>query len=429
MKRLLSLLMIFCCIVMINAQTLSLEECQKLAQENYPLIVQKDLIEKSGEFTVSNAKHNWLPKISLTAQATYQSDVVALPDDLENILKILRIPYDGLHKDQYKAVVQIEQIIYAGGAVKSQIEIAKAESEASRQNWEIEMYNLRERVNQLYFGTLLLQEKTKEIDIMIDELRRNRNLIEIYIKNGIALQSDLDKIAVEQLSANQQKSELIASQKAYRTMLGIMINAEIADELELLKPEIPVVSSENSINRPELNYFEAQEKRLDAQIKALNSIVKPQIGAFFQGAYANPGINMFEDMKKNQWSPYFITGIKFQWNISGWYNRKNDLSRINLDRSRISSQRENFLYNIELKSTQENIAIEHMREVMKDDDEIIELRSSIRKRTESQLTNGVSTVSDLTRDLHAENLARQNKITHEIELLKNLYDLKFTRNK
>ncbi|MDR0370967.1 MAG: TolC family protein, partial [Prevotellaceae bacterium] len=338
------------------------------------------------------------------------------------------ITNEGLHKDQYKAAIQIEQLIYGGGAVKSQVEIARAESEASRQNWETEMYQIKDKVNQLFFGTLLLQEKTGEADILISELERNKKVIESYMRNGVASQNDLDKIEVEILTANQQKTELIASQKAYRTMLGIMISEKITDECELQKPEIPIVSSGKTINRPELNYFAAQEKKLDAQTKAVNSVIKPQIGAFFQGAYANPGLNMFADMNKNQWSPYFVAGIKFQWNISGWYNRKNDLSKISLGRSQILSQKDTFLYNIELKSTQETLAVQRMQEVMKDDDKIIALRRSILKRTESQLENGVSTINDLTRDIHAENLARQNKVTHEIELLKNIYDLKFTLN-
>ena len=429
-KEGLFLILFFVCgfLLTARAQTLTLEQCQKLVRENYPLLSQYGLIEKTSEFTISNAKRNWLPQISLSAQATYQSEVASFPDEMQNMLKPMGLEFEGLHKDQYKAAVQVEQIIYGGGAVKAQVEAVKAESEANKQSWESEMYSLRERVNQLYFGTLLLQEKIKEINIMVDELNRNLKLVQSYAANGLANQNDVDKIQVEILSAKQRKSELVSSQNAYRAMLGIMINQEISDKTELLKPQTQVVSNDIKINRPELNYFSAQEKMLDARQKSVNSMIRPQVGAFFQGAYANPGLNLFADMQENQWSPYFITGIQFKWNISGFYTRKNNLLKIDLTRSQIISQRETFLYNMNLKSTQELISINRMYEVMQDDDEIIALRTSIRKRTEAGIENGIATVSDLLRDIHSENLARQNKVTHEIELLKNIYDLKFTTN-
>lgn len=426
MKRFLVFFCVCGFIFSIKAQTITLEQCQELARENYPLLSQRGLIEKTSEFTVSNAKRNWLPQVSLSAQASYQSDVAAFPDEMQNLLKLTGLEFEGLHKDQYKAVLQVEQIIYGGGAVKAQVETAKAESEANKQNWESEMYSLRDRINQLYFGTLLLQEKIKEADIMIEELNRNLKIMQAYMANGVSAQNDVDKIRVEILSAKQQKSTLVSSKKAYRTMLGIMINQYIADETEFLKPKVQAVPNEIRINRPELNYFDAQEKVLDAQRKGIDAMIKPQIGAFFQGAYANPGLDLFADMQKNQWSPYFIAGVQFKWNISGFYTRKSNLSKIDLTRLQIALQRETFLYNMNLQSTQELIGINRMYEVMQQDDEIIELRTSIRKRTEVGIENGTATVNDLLGNMHSESLARQNKLTHEIDLLKSIYDLKQT---
>lgn len=410
------------------AQNLTLEECQHLARENYPLISQQGLIDKTAGFTVSNARHNWLPQISLTAQATYQSDVITFPDELNSMLDMLGIPFEGLHQDQYKAAIQLEQVIWGGGAVKAQVEMARAEAEVSRQSWEVEMYALRERVNQLFFGTLLLQERIREAGILIEELLRNQKLVESYVANGIAGKNDLDQLKVEVLSARQQKSELESGKRAYGTMLGIMIDREITDQTQLIKPDVEIISREVGNNRPELRFFEARERMLNAQRRAVNSQIKPQIGAFFQGAIANPGLNLFEDMQKNQWSPYFIAGIRFQWNISGFYSRRNQLSQLELSRSFISMQRETFFYNINLKTTQLDMAVRSMLEVMKNDDEIIELRSTIKKRTQSGVENGTMSVNDLLRDINAEKLARQNKITHEIELLRNIYDLKYTNN-
>ena len=424
------------------AQTLTLEQCQQMARENYPLVEQRGLIEKSSEFTVANAKHNWLPQVSISAQATYQSDVVTIPQDIVDMVGQLEgspilgavgidmpdLNYDGIPKDQYKAAVEVQQIIYGGGAVKAQVEAAKAQGEADQQNWETEMYALRERVNQLYFGTLLLQEKGKEVNLMMDELERNKRLVQACVDLGVAGQSDVDKLQVEILSARQQRSEIDASLKAYRIMLGIMTGQEIAEGTEFVKPAMTLLPAELQINRPELRYIDAQQRLLDAQKRGVDAAIKPQIGAFFQGAYSNMGLDMFSTMMNNGWEPYFIAGIQLKWNLSGFYNRKSSLSKIETVRSQLALQRETFLYNMNLKSRQEQIGIERMHEVMKEDDEIIRLRTSIRERAAAGVQNGSVTVNDLLREIHAENLARQNKVTHEIELLKDIYDLKHTVN-
>lgn len=424
MKRNLFVLFLFSHFIL-SAQVFTLEECQQLARENYPVINQRGLIDKLADYTVANARKNWLPQVSVGIQATYQSDVMAFPDALSGMFGL---DLDGLPKDQYKAAIQIEQAIYEGGAVKAQTDKAKAEKEVSLQSWEVEMYELQERVNQLYFGTLLLQEKTKEVDILLEELIRNERLVASYLSNGVAGQNDLDLIKVEILSARQQRSELLATQKAYCRMLGIMIDREIPEKDGLLKPEMPFLSPGLSVARPELGYFDAQDRYLSTQEKAVNALVRPQIGVFVQGAYANPGLNLFADMIDNQWSSYFMAGIKFQWNLSGFYTRKNDLSKIETGRKQLATRRETFLYNINLKKTQEALAVERMQEVMREDEEIIRLRQAVRERTEVQVKNGTRTVSDLLHEIHAENLARQNKTGHEIELLKNMYDLKFTVN-
>ena len=429
-------------LVPLAAQTLTLEQCQQLARENYPLVKQRELVEKTSEYTVANAKHNWLPQISLSAQATYQSDVVTIPQDIVDMVGQLEgspilgavgidmpdLNYDGIPKDQYKAAVEVQQIIYGGGAVKAQVEAAKAQGEADQQNWETEMYALRERVNQLYFGTLLLQEKGKEVNLMMDELERNKRLVQACVDLGVAGQSDVDKLQVEILSARQQRSEIDASLKAYRIMLGIMTGQEIAEGTEFVKPAMTLLPAELQINRPELRYIDAQQRLLDAQKRGVDAAIKPQIGAFFQGAYSNMGLDMFSTMMNNGWEPYFIAGIQLKWNLSGFYNRKSSLSKIETARSQLALQRETFLYNMNLKSRQEQIGIERMQEVMKEDDEIIRLRTSIRERAAAGVQNGSVTVNDLLREIHAENLARQNKVTHEIELLKDIYDLKHTVN-
>ncbi len=431
MKRTILLLLSLLVTLMCGAQEITLEECREMAHDNYPLVSQYGLIEKTSDYNMANARRNWLPQVSLSAQATYQSEVMDLeiPGWVDNVLGYLGMNIEGLHKDQYKAAIEVQQIIWDGGATRAMVHAAKAEKELSASSWEVDMYALRERVDGIFFGLLLLQENMAQVDILIGELNRNYTMVEACAANGIAQQNDMDMLRVELLGARQQRSTLEAGQTAYRTMLSIMTGMEIGENVRLVKPEPGEIPAAAEFDRPELRLFDAQENLLAAKRKGVNASVMPQIGAFFQGAYGNPGLNLFKDMRENRWAPYFVTGIKLQWNIGGLYTRRNRMRQIEIDYSRLDAQRETFIYNMSLKSTRESAAIENMQKVMQDDDEIIRLRETIRRRTEAAVENGTKTVNDLLHDMNAENAARRNKTVHEIELLKNIYDLKYTTNK
>lgn len=428
MRKIFTCTIVLFAVISASAQSLTLNECQALARENHPAIVQRGLIRKASEFTVANAKTTWLPQVEFSAQGTYQSDVTALPDAIEKLLELIRRPVEGIHKDQYKLAVQIEQVIWAGGAVKAQIGIAQAEGEAAGQEWEVGMYALRERVNQLYFGCLLVQERLAEADILIGELMRHDRMVHAYAENGLASGNDLDMIRVEILGAQQKRSELVSMLRAYRTMLGLMVGRELSEQTVLRKPPVQEPRTNDFSARPEIRYFELQERVVDEQRRGLDAMMMPQVGVFVHGAYGYPGLDLFKDMQRYKWTPYIVAGVRLQWAIGGFYTRRNKLSQLELRRGQIASERESFIYNMKLKSTQESIAIDRMREVMRDDEEIISLRGTIRKRTEAGVANETHSVSDLLREISNEDLARQNRLSHEIELLKNIYDLKYTGN-
>ena len=407
----------------------TLEECQLLARDNYPVIAQQGLIDQLEEFNISNARRNWLPKISLSAMAAYLSEVPEFPSTLNDLFSQLGVNLAAMPNTLYGTTVQIQQAIWDGGLIKAQTEAAKAESEVSRRSWESEMYALTERVNQLYFGSLLLQENIATADLMIEDLQRNYKMLESMAAFGTAEKNDLDMLKVEILGAQQQRAQLASTRTAYIAMLSIMTGLELTAATELEKPAPEGIPAGDGSRRPEFALLDAQAGLLDAQRRAVRASVMPQIGAFVLGAYSNPSPNIFNSMMGDgKWSPYLFAGISLKWNIDGFYTKKNRMSQIELNRKRLETQRETLLYNIRLQSTQERAAIEQMEEVMRYDDEIIRLRSTIRKRTEAQVTNGEGSVNDLLRDINAEDRARRNRTAHEVEWLKNIYDLKYTIN-
>lgn len=408
---------------------ITLEECQRLARENYPVTSQYELIGKLEDYNIANARSNWLPKISLAALASYLSQVPEFPQTINDLFGQLGIEFGAMPNTQYGAAVQIQQPIWDGGLIKAQVRASKAESEVSRRSWEAEMYALRERVDQIYFGSLLLQENIRTAGLLIDDLERNYKMLQSLAEFGSAEKNDLDLLRVEILGAQQQRTQLESMRKAYIAMLDLMTGTQLPDDVVLSRPEPAVIPASDNIDRPELKVFEAQERLLDAQRKAINATVMPQIGAFILGAYSTPSPDIFKSMTGDRrLSPYFFAGISLKWNIDGFYTKKNRLAQVELNRMRLDSQRKTFQYNIDLKSTQERAAIAKMDETMRYDDEIIALREAIRKRTEAQVKNGNGSVNDLLRDLNAEDRARQSRNAHEVEWLKNIYDLKYTVN-
>lgn len=427
MKRLFMLTALLLTIpaIWIKAQELTLEECRQQAQAHYPLIKRYGLIEKTKEYSISNANKGYLPQISLSAQASYQSDVTEIPIDLPNI-DIRR-----MRKDQYQAILQLNQTLWDGGNIHSQKELTRTTAEVNKQKLEVDMYTLNQRVSQLFFGILLLEEQLKQNHALQEELKRNYDNVNAYMKNGIANQADLDAVKVEQLNNTQQRHTLEASHRAYCEMLRIMINHPVPLAGNILKkPDTPTLLYiektyfSQLIHRPELNCFAVQNQQLEARRKQLTAKMLPKLSVFLQGAYGNPGLNML----KNEFSTYYVGGIRLSWNFGNLYTYRNESRQIALSQQEVEIQKETFLFNTHLEMTQEYSEIKKMTELVKNDDEIITLRNNIKKSAQAKVANGTLTVTEMLREVTAEDLAKQNKILHEIQLLSAIYELKYTTN-
>ena len=287
--KFLLLALLFFSLLEARAQTVTLEECQTMARENYPAISRFSIIEQSKNYTLANANKAYLPQLSLEAKATYQSDVITIPLDMPG----LEIPVPD--KDQYQIVAQANQIIWDGGKIAAKKEMIEAGAVVEEKTLETELYSLRERVNQLYFGILLVQEQLKQQVVMEEELQRNHDIVESYVENGIANQADLSTVKIEMLKAGQQRIQMESAQTAYLQMLSILIGNKISKETEFVKPSVSNDNSSVIIKRPELELFSAQEATIDAQTNELKSTIMPAIGAFVQGGYGKPGLNMLQN--------------------------------------------------------------------------------------------------------------------------------------
>ncbi len=395
-----------------NAQTLTLEECYTLAKQNYPLIKRQNLIAKTKDYTVQNAAKGWLPQIQIIGQATYQNDVIQFPIHLPNMT------VDPLSKDQYKVFTDIQQNIYDGGIIAHQKKIATLNAEIELQKTEVETDQLEIRINQIYFGILQTEEQLQQVELTKSDLSNGLKKAEIQLENGVIFRSNVDILKAQIISLDQKKIELLSVKKSFLQMLSFFIQKNLDENTTFVKPEKILIQTENK--RAELQLFDLQKRILEQQKENINSKNLPKIGAFFQGGYGKPGFNML----KNEFDLFYIGGLRLNIPISGFYTKKNDLALVETQQQEIDVQKENFLFNQQFQSIQNNNDLEKIQKLIEKDDELILLRESIKNASFAQLENGVITTSDYLREVNELDRTKNQKIAHEIQYLLTQYNLK-----
>lgn len=433
----------------------SLDECRALARRHYPEIRQYDLIRRTEAYNLSNAARAYLPQVTLSAQATWQSAVPEFPDALTGMLAAQNVSIPGMHKDQYKAMLEVNQTIWDGGRTAARKQMAEAEADERRRAADVDLYALEGRIDDLYFGILLLDERIARMRLTIDLLQSNLDKVRAYLRNGVAMASDADAVEAELLAAHQQLAACVSQRDSYRRMLALFIGREL-DDRPLERPDavaepadaefgssIPdgirdlrrggvaggVESRAEASERPEMAWFDARVDLLSAQERQLKSATRPRFGLFAQGYYGYPGLDYFRSMMSPDWTWNALVGVRMSWNFGGYYTRKNSLNKLRVAKEQIEVQRDIFLFNNRLNAVEEDGEIARLRRALADDDRIVALRRSVREAAESKLRNGVIDTDELLRRITDENLAAMARSAREIELLKTIYELKHTLNR
>ncbi len=426
MKRIITLTVAIAAIAMAHAQGLTLEQCQALARDNYPLAKQYGLIEQSSKYTLENLTHTWLPQVSLAAQATYQNETPSFPDQMKAMLATSGLEMKGLAKDQYRVQLDVNQKIYDGGKASSERAITMAQDIEQKAQTDVDLYSLNKRVNDLFFGVLLMDDRIKQTDNTLNMLNGNLDKLMSHVRNGIATTADESMLRAEIMTVEQNKTTMQWARDSYLHVLEILMGKKVGDR-QLVRPSEFEPTTFTS-NRPELKLIDANIRLLEAQQKAVNASVLPTISAFAQAFYGYPGYNTFENMLNRKWSLNAMVGVRATWSLSNLYDRKNNLSQLSTSRQQAELQREVFLLNNRMEASRENDEIMRLRQLIKSDATIVTLRGDVRQAEESKLRNGVIDIHRLVERITDENNARQAQIIHNIELLKTIYDLKYTVN-
>ncbi|CAN5217576.1 TolC family protein [soil metagenome] len=388
-----------------NSGSITLMQCDSLALINYPLAKQQDLLVKSKEYTLENASKGYLPQFNIIGQATYQSDVLSIP------ITIPGLTIETPAKDQYKIYGEIIQPLTDLYTVGQQKQLYASNSDIQQQSLQVDLYKLKDRVHQLYFGILLVDQQLSQADIKEKDINSGIEKINAAITNGTAYKSSADVLKAELLSTDQHIIELKATRKAFADMLGFFVNQNIDEHTILEKPNVVTVTPK--INRPELIMFDYQRRSFAIQNRLLTAKTLPKFNLFFQAGIGRPGFNPFS----NDFAPYYIGGLRLSWSLSNYYTLKRERKLLGINESMIDIQRETFLFNTNLQLKQQQTEVQRLEEMLVVDEKIVALRQNIKNTASAQLENGVISSNDYLREVNAEDISRQNQLLHSVQLL------------
>ncbi|MDE6223607.1 MAG: TolC family protein [Muribaculaceae bacterium] len=401
---------------------LTLEQCLAEAEKNYPLICKQQLMEQTGNIALSDINRGWLPRVEIYGQATAQNDVPSFPTPFHSMLPDVK----GLSHFQYKVGADLQQTVWDGGASRARRSIERASTAENLAALRVQTYGVRERVENLFFGILLIDEQLAQSAENIKLLEANLTRMRSLVNNGVATQADADMVEAQLLTALQQVTQARSARGGYVSALGLFLDRDLAGET-LVKPLADLPASLET-KRPEIDLFNAQDAANAARLKAIDAQLMPKIGLFAQAYYGYPGLNYFQSMMNRDLSFNIIGGIKLSWNLDALYTSGNSRKRLELARRNVASDRETFELNTRIQTSAEMADIRGLQEAMERDSQIIELRSNVRRSAESQLTNGVIDTTALLTKLTDENQAQLTARYHQIQLLQRIYKLRNTLN-
>lgn len=412
---LLSLLLLLMAVKAHAQEKLTLEDCYRLARDNYPAIRKLDLVARSSQYTVENANKGYLPQLAVTGQASYQSQTINFAD----VLGTPGVVLPSISKDQYKIQAEVDQQLFDGGSIRYQNQVTKANAALQQQNVEVNLYALRDRINNVFFSVLLIDGQLEQNELSKANLQTQARKTAAALANGVAFKSNVDELKAEIVTTDMTSTEYKANRIAYLHMLSLLIGRPVADSAQLAVPD--AFAYNGDINRPELKAYDLQKTIYDAQEKQLKADYLPKFTAFFQGAYGRPTLNIIE----NSFGPWYVTGVKLNWQLGSLYALGNRRKSLNLDRLSVEADRETFLLNTKIDLGQQDDQVKKYQALIQQDGQAIALRQSVSASAAAQLANGVSTTHEYIQQVNAERMARQSLILHQVQLLQAQYNQKF----
>jgi outer membrane protein TolC len=407
MKLLLKITLSFLLLpILSNAQQiLSLENCYDLVNKNYPLAKQSELLQEKSILEIEALNKGKLPKIDLNAQGSYQSAVTELPIHLPNL------NIKPLNKDQYRATLDINQLVYNGGIIDANAKLKDFQAKTQQQKVAVNLYQINTKINQLFFSILLLQERKAILISKQEQLFSKIKEVKIGVQFGAILLASEKVLEAENLKIKQQLVEIQFDKKRLLENLSTLTYSTLNENTTLVQPNISNDFS-GECNRPELKLFDLQNNQIDVSKELISKNKLPKINAFGVAGYGNPGLNMLD----SSFQTFYMVGLKANWNVFDWNKSKKDSQVLSVSEGIVSSEKETFLLNNTLQLQELEGEVHKMEAVINTDLEIISLREYVVKSSDSQFKNGVITSSEYLVEFSNLYEAKTNQKLHEVQL-------------
>ncbi len=385
-----------------NAQeVLTLNQCYKLVKENYPTAIQINLLEQKSNFEIDAITKDKLPKLNLVAQGTYQNQVTYFPNPA----------IEPVNNDQYRANLDVNQLIYSGGSIDANAKLKAAQTKTQQQQVEVNLYQLKSRINQIYFSILLLQEQNDLLITKQKQLISKIAEVKTGIKFGAILPASEKVLEAENLKVKQQLATILFDKKRLFENLSALTYTTISENAILDKTTVNInPSAEN--NRPELSFFQLQNDQIEASKNVISKSNIPKLNAFGTAGYGNPGLNMID----NSFQPIFLVGLRGSWNVFDWNKTQSEKQALVVSAAIVASEKAAFLLNNNMQLQDITNEIQKSETIIATDVEIIILREDVVKSSDAQLKNGVITTSEYLVEFTNLYEAKTNQKVHEIQL-------------
>ncbi len=406
-----ALLFVFFAGVLMAQETITLFECHEMAIENAPRLKDREIIQQIGDLKTDQAGTNWYPSLNLNGKMSYQSDVVTVALDNQDVpVNFSKVPHD-----QYAINLDITQTLYDGGKTKQVKVYEQAAAAADIQQVEVDLYGLKGKVNQYYFAILAMQENRRNLEVHFENLEARYQVVKMAFENGTMVESEFKVIKVEMLKVQQSLVEVDARKKSYTEALNVICGTQIGGEIELDKPQFDEVGGEG-LSRPEYRLFELKDASMEASKELISKKRMPLLYAYGQTGYGNPGYNMLS----SSWDFYYMVGAGLRWNIWDWNTNSRDRQVIEHQQSMLQNKRSSFDKELESLRVQEEAKIEQYRKSLKLEEEVLQLQKEISEHAALRLENGTITATDYITELNKESISRINLAMHQVNLMKSI---------
>lgn len=285
----------------IAEESLNLKEVVRLGLKNNTEIQNSELDYLNSENDYEIARRELYPEISLESSYTRREEG---PMDFESNSETgFPVITEG-PKDNYNTSLNISQPLYAGGRIRSGIDLAENRRELTGVQHQQQNNEIIYQIIQNYYQVLMAQDRVEIEKEALELVKEHKRLARSSLKAGTAIKSDVLQAEIEESQAEQRLLEAENQFKMTRKRLGNQVGLD--SDFQLKTPEVvPEIGLDFNYlwqkavnNRPEIELLDLNQEIARANLELEQKSHYP--GIFLNGNYSAQG-SEFEPEEGN-WS-------------------------------------------------------------------------------------------------------------------------------